>query len=148
MADPLISPRQMTFLRALAAMAWADGVLEPLEIATMTDQLVALFSQEGSNTAALRQQIQEFVTQHIPIAETLPRIQGPEDRELLLKLAYLVIHSSRRTPEEPLMNAEEARAYAFLVAAVGLPPEVVERVEREALANLNLLAYRAEVAAL
>ncbi|MBC8122986.1 MAG: TerB family tellurite resistance protein [Gemmatimonadaceae bacterium] len=141
---PLISPRQMNFLRALAAMAWVDGVLEPAEVATMSEQLVSLFRQDHDMTAELCAQVRAFVQQNIPLSETLPRVSDPQDRELLLKLAYLVIHVSRRTSDEPLVNEKEAGAYQNLVVQLDFNPETVRRLEQEA-SELSLEATLSEV---
>jgi alkanesulfonate monooxygenase SsuD/methylene tetrahydromethanopterin reductase-like flavin-dependent oxidoreductase (luciferase family) len=42
-----------------------------------------------------------------------------------------VINSSARTPSEDLINEEEAQAYIQLVSLLGLPDEVVQRIEQE-----------------
>ena len=56
--SPLITPRQMNFLRALTAMAWADGVLESAEVSMMTEHLVHLFTHSEDIPPMLQTQIQ------------------------------------------------------------------------------------------
>jgi hypothetical protein len=142
--NPLITPRQMNFLRAVAALAWADGVLEPQEVVTLTEQLVPLFR----HNEAIQAQIATFLTQNIPLIETLPRLTDPQERALLLKLAYIVIHVSRRHPNEPLVNLEETRAYQRLREQINLSPELITQIETEASTQLNLDGYVTEVAEL
>ncbi|WP_287130075.1 hypothetical protein [Candidatus Cyanaurora vandensis] len=143
--SPLITPRQMNFLRALTAMAWADGVLESAEVSMMTEHLVHLFTHSEDIPPMLQTQIQEFLHQNIPLAETLPRLQDPQERELLLKLAYIVIHVSRRAPGESCVNPEETQAYALLIQQLSLDPTTVQRVEQEAANSLSLEAVLGEI---
>jgi len=141
---PMISPRQMNFLRAVAAMAWADGVLEPQEVTTLADQLSPLFC--GDQAACdIHPQVAAFLTQNIPLSETLPRLKDEAERALLLKLAYIVIHVSRRHPDEPLVNEAEIAAYTRLRQDIGLSPAQIAQAETEAQAHLTLEGYLDEV---
>jgi hypothetical protein len=62
----------------------------------------------------------------------VPLLQSQAEREFVLRLGYEVISSSARTPEEALINPEEAAAYQHLVALLNLPSETVQRLEAEA----------------
>ena len=127
---PPISPRQMDILRAVAAMAWADGQLEPDEICLMLDEFAMLFSQSGTEQEQLKIRLSDYLGQNIPLEEVVPSIKSLEDRKMTLKLAYQVIQSSRRNPDEPLINLDEAAAYQRLVRMLALPAEVVSEVEQ------------------
>jgi hypothetical protein len=130
-APPLITPHQMSILRAATAMAWADGHLEPGEIAIMLDQFAVLFAKTESQQTALKLELAEYLGQNIPLEEVIPALTTESDRTLVLKLGYQVISSSRRTHEEPLINPEEAEAYQKLISLLGFSPEQVAAIEAE-----------------
>jgi len=109
---PPISPRQMDMLRAVAAMAWADGKLEPDEI-----------------RIDLKNRLKDYLDQNIPLEEVVPNIKSVEDRKMTLRLGYQVIQASRRNPDEPMINLDEAAAYQRLVRILDLPPDVVADIE-------------------
>ncbi|GAB4133741.1 MAG: hypothetical protein Fur0046_04800 [Cyanobacteria bacterium J069] len=134
---PSISPSQMTLLRVVAAMAWADGNLAEEEVDVMLDSFSGLFAADAPQKEELRQELRDYVMQNIPLGELIPKLQTIEERELVLRLGYAVINSSARTPDEELVNAEEAAVYQELVDLLGFAPETVKRVEEEAIADLQ-----------
>ncbi|MDX2255657.1 MAG: TerB family tellurite resistance protein [Pseudanabaenaceae cyanobacterium bins.39] len=128
---PPISPRQMDILRAVTAMAWADGTLEPDEIRLMLDEFAVLFAKDEDSRQSLKNRLTEYLSQNVPLEEIIPNIKKVEDREMVLKLGYQVIQSSRRNPNEPMINVDEAAAYQRLVRMLELPVETVAKIERE-----------------
>ncbi|PZU96327.1 MAG: branched-chain amino acid ABC transporter ATP-binding protein [Pseudanabaena sp.] len=126
---PPINPRQMDMLRAVSAMAWADGKLEPDEIRLMLDEFATLFAKSEADRASLKSSLKEYLTQNIPLEEVVPNIKSIEDRKMTLRLGYQVIQASRRNPDEPMVNLDEAAAYQRLVRILDLPPETVAEVE-------------------
>jgi hypothetical protein len=126
---PPISPRQMDILRAVTAMAWADGVLEPDEINLMLDEFALLFSSQTSpdQQERFKARLKEYLGQNLPLEEVIPQI-NPEDRKLVAQLAYQVINASRRRPEEPKINLEEAAAFQRLIRLLGLSDAEVEEI--------------------
>ncbi|MDG2615371.1 TerB family tellurite resistance protein [Thermoleptolyngbya sichuanensis A183] len=134
---PSISPSQMNLLRVVAAMAWADGNLAEEEVDVMLDSFSGLFAADAPQKEELRKELRDYVMQNIPLEELIPKLQTIEERELVLRLGYAVINSSARTPDEELVNAEEAEAYQRLVNLLGFAPETVKRVEEEAIADLS-----------
>ncbi|MBD2187716.1 tellurite resistance TerB family protein [Pseudanabaena mucicola] len=126
---PPISPRQMDMLRAVAAMAWADGKLEPDEIRLMLDEFAILFAKTETDRNNLKERLRDYLSQNIPLEEVIPNIESFEDRKMTLRLGYQVIQASRRDANEPLINLEEAAAYQRLVRILDLPPEVVQEIE-------------------
>lgn len=134
---PSISPSQMTLLRVVAAMAWADGNLAEEEVDVMLDSFSGLFAADAPQKEELRKELRDYVMQNIPLEELIPKLQTIEERELVLRLGYAVINSSARTPDEELVNDEEAEAYQRLVDLLGFAPETVKRVEEEAIADLS-----------
>ncbi|MGL5080553.1 MAG: TerB family tellurite resistance protein [Microcoleaceae cyanobacterium] len=129
---PSITPRQMTLLRVVTSMAWSDGHLAEEEIEVMLNKFSQLFVKE-TQQEQLRQELREYMIQNIPLEELIPKLETPEERELVLMLGYEVIKSSARTADEPNINAEEAAAYTRLVELVNLPDDVVQRVRDEIL---------------
>ncbi|MBW4465275.1 MAG: TerB family tellurite resistance protein [Pegethrix bostrychoides GSE-TBD4-15B] len=128
---PSITPRQMNLLRVVAAMAWSDGDLAPEEMAVMLDRFSGIFAVDAPQQAMLKQELQDYVMQNIPLEELTPKLQSIEEKELVLGLGYEVIGSSARTPEEEKINEEESVAYQKLVGLLGLPAETVQQIESE-----------------
>lgn len=58
-------------------------------------------------------------------------MKNSDEKEQVLKLSYEVILSSARYAYEPRINEDEAAAYQELIELLGLPPEVVSRIEAE-----------------
>jgi hypothetical protein len=122
----------MNILRIVTTMAWADGELAQEEVDVMLDRFSGLFSTDAPQQQQLRQELQDYMMQNIPLEELTPKLQGDEEKKIVLRLGYEVICSSSRTPEEEKINAEEAEAYQKLVNLLNLPPEVVKAVIAEA----------------
>lgn len=129
---PPITPRQMTLLRVVTAMAWSDGELATEEVDLMLDRFSRLFGTDNEQQQTLQQELRDYLMQNIPLAELIPQLDSQQERELVLKLGYEVIASSARTPDEPSINTEEAKAYQELVQLLNLPEDVVKRIETEA----------------
>ncbi len=128
-AMPSISPRQMNLLRVVAAMSWSDGELSPEESTLILDRFSQLFAQDQQQQARIRQELQDYVTQNIPLEEIVPKLQSDTEKFLVLQLGYAVIQASRRAPGEPLVNEDEKAAYAKLIDLLGIPPEQVTALE-------------------
>jgi len=128
---PSITPRQMNLLRVVAAMAWSDGHLATEEVEVMLDQFSGIFAVDAPQQAMLRQELQDYVMQNIPLEELTPKLQSPEEKALVLQLGYEVIGSSARAPGEETINEDESAAYQKLVGLLGLPPETVQQIEAE-----------------
>ena len=128
---PSITSHQMRILQIVAAIAWSDGYFAPEQADLILSRFSKLFSTEIEQKEELRQELQNYLTQDIPIEELVAEIESPEERELILKLSYEVIKVSSRTPNEPMINEEEAAAYKKLVKLLDLPAEVVKRLEAE-----------------
>ncbi len=128
---PAITPRQMNVLRAVTAMAWADGVLEPTEIEVMATKLAQMFG--GADAASLETTLREYCSQNVPLAEVVPLLKEPEDRRLVLKLGYLVIEASNNGQVIPV----ELKAFQELEQLLGLSADDIHAVSEEAKAELN-----------
>jgi hypothetical protein len=122
----------MNLMRVVASMAWSDGNLATEEVDLMLKYFSGLFAQNEEHQAALQKELRDYLMQNIPLEESVPLLQSQEEREFVLRLGYEVISSSARTPDEALINPEEADAYNRLVALLDLPPDTVQRLEAEA----------------
>jgi len=118
-------------------MSWSDGELSPEESNLILDRFSQLFAQDAAQQAQLRQELQAYVTQNIPLEELVPKLQTETEKFLVLQLGYAVIQASRRAPDEPLVNEEEKAAYAKLIDLLQLPPEQVAALEAEMDAQLH-----------
>lgn len=134
---PSISPRQLNLMRIVASMAWSDGNLATEELQLMLDRFSSLFSATAERQHQLREELESYLVQNLPLDELTPKLKTPEEKELVLRLGYEVIGASARTPEEAAINDEEAAAYQHLVNLLALPTETVTRIEAEAQAVLD-----------
>ena len=128
-SPPSISPQQMTLLRIVAAMAWADGHLASEEVDVAIENFSQIFAKHEDHKARLQEELREYLMQNLPLESLVPQLETEEERKLVLKLGYEVIASSARSPHEPTINAEEAMAYAKLVRLLGLSDDVVQEIE-------------------
>lgn len=125
---PPISPKQMNILRAVTAMAWADGVLEANEIAIMTAKLSEAFANTPAARNHLAEKIRSYFNQQIPLEEVLPKLPDPSDRRFILKLGYMVISASARNNTEPLVNDDELGAFQKLARMLELSDDAIHEV--------------------
>jgi hypothetical protein len=145
---PAITPFQMDILRVVTAMAWSDGELEPDEITVMLEQFAQLFATNDEDRRSLVQELRAYLDQNLPLDECLKRLRRQEDKQLVLRLSYQVIQASRRTPDEPMINLDEAVAYQKLVKLLDLPAANVEAIEAEVTGNLSMSDVAAKLQAL
>jgi len=134
---PGITPRQMNLLRAVTALAWSDGALEVAEVELLAQRLSQQFAADPGQRADLAQEIRQYLVQRVPLDEVLAQVGDEAEKRLILKLGYLVIAASARSPKEPRVNWEELEAFRQLVDKLQLPPEVVRQVSQEAEAELG-----------
>lgn len=137
MQPPPISPRQMNLMRVVLHMAWADDSLEQKEVDTMLERFSQLFATDPQQQKNLKEQLQEYFVQQIPLEEAVTKLTTEAEKEVALRLSYEVIKSSKRTPEENAINRAEGEAYQKLLSLLNLPESTVARAEKEATATLN-----------
>ena len=127
---PSIAPHQLQMLRIIAAMAWSDGYFAPEQVDLIVSKFSQIFSTNGQEQQ-LREELFNYLGQELELEDLVTEIDSPEEKQLILKLAYEVIKISSRTPNEPLINQEEASAYQELSELLKVPTEVVKRLEAE-----------------
>ncbi len=118
-------------------MAWSDGHLAQEEVDIMLAAFSTIFSKNTDRQHQLQDELKEYLLQNIPLDELVPRLESEEERQLVLKLGYQVIASSARNPDEPHINADEAKAYRQLVKLLDLPADVVTQMEDEVDTEIN-----------
>ena len=128
---PSITPRQMNLLRVAAYMAWSDGGLAEEEADVMLNRFCRIFAKGDKQHDALRQELQDYLMQNIPLDELVPKLQSQEEKELALRLGYEVISASARTPDEDAINQDEEVAYNKLMHLLALTPDVTNRIQSE-----------------
>ena len=142
MADPTpsaaLSPGQVTLLRIVCTVAWADGECSPAERELLAE-LVARH-QLGAGPMPLGEAgLEAFLAERLPVtalADLVGQLSSSEDRELALKLSYMMVRVGRRSPGEPSINAQERVAYRSLVELLGLGEERIREIEWAAEADL------------
>ncbi|ESA36919.1 tellurite resistance protein [Leptolyngbya sp. Heron Island J] len=129
---PSITPRQMNLLRIVLALAWADGNLAKEEADVMVTRLSQVFATNPEYQTAIKQELQGYLVQDIPLDELVPKLTTEAEKEFVLRLGYEVISASARTPDEDLINQDEQATYQQLVALLNLPAGTVQRIEQAA----------------
>jgi hypothetical protein len=118
-------------LRLLCCIAWSDGEVSAKERELLQSLAteVLLTEEEKSEAAA---EVSSLVTDTLglPAMDALiPLIQGHDEKQLAVKLAYMVIRISREEGESSPINAREKIAYRRLVEGLGLPEGEVQEAE-------------------
>lgn len=134
---PNITPRQMNLLRIVLALAWADGSLAKEEADVMLRNFSQVFASTSEEQEAVRQELQSYLVQDIPLEELVPNLTTEAEKEFVLRLGYEVISSSARTPDEDLINQDEQRIYQKLIELLDLPSATVQRIEQSAQSALG-----------
>ncbi len=134
---PSINPRQMNLLRIVLALAWADGNLAKEEADVMLSNFSQLFAATPKAQESVKQELQGYLVQDIPLEELVPNLATEAEKEFVLRLGYEVISASARTPEEELINQDERATYQQLVELLNLPPTTVQRIEQSAQTTLS-----------
>ncbi len=118
-------------LRLLCCIAWSDGEVSDKERELLQSLAteVLLTEEEKAEAAAEVSSLVED-TLGLPALEALiPLIQGHDQKQLALKLAYMVIRISREPGDSSTINAREKIAYRRLVEGLGLPDGEVQEAE-------------------
>ena len=121
---PSISTQQMIILRIAASMAWADNNFAPVQLDVILSRLGRQFATDSQHQDKLVQELQNYLSQNIPLEELVPKITSNSEKELVLKLSYEIIISNQ-------INQQEAVVYQKLLQLLDLPPEVVTQIEAE-----------------
>jgi uncharacterized tellurite resistance protein B-like protein len=125
--------RQLDLLRIVCCVAWADGEVSDQERQLLERLVAQYFPQpqeaEGDSILSAARQLAAWAQELSALEELVPRLTLQEDRLLALKLSYLMARIDRQAPEQPLINAQEKRAYRRLVELCALPEDDVRDAE-------------------
>lgn len=127
----------MNLLRIVLALAWADGNLAKEEADVMLVNFSKVFAATSAGQEAVKQELQGYLVQDIPLEELVPSLTTEAEKEFVLRLGYEVISASARTPDEDLINQDEQATYQRLVELLELPDSTVQRIEQSAQATLG-----------
>lgn len=118
-------------LRLLCCIAWSDGEVSVKErelLETLATQVLLTEEQKADAAAEVSSLVAE--TMGLPALDALiGQIEGHDQKQLALKLAYMVIRISREPGESSAINAREKIAYRRLVEGLGLPEGEVQEAE-------------------
>lgn len=109
--------REQVFIAALAAVAWADGVLHAREVVFFRQTLEELALPAAEEAEALRAVLFPCAPASIPVA-----MLSPGEQERLFAFAYLMARSDK------VIHDEELRVLRELAATAGFPWERAELV--------------------
>ena len=133
MAQPSdsISAGDLDLLRLLCCVAWCDGEVSPeerrlLEVLARRYFMADVSQSEAADTVA------EMVSGAMGVEvidELAPRFSTHDDKQLALKLAYMVIRVGRNVGDTSLINDREKLAYRRLVEGLGLSESEVQETE-------------------
>lgn len=127
---PSITADQMTILRIAAAMAWADRNFASVQQDVILSRLSRYFAPDPDYQDELKQELRDYLAKEIPLEEMVPLLKSQEEKELVLKLSYEIISSNP-------INEKEAVVYQHLINLLGLPDDVVNRLQTEVTASMN-----------
>lgn len=128
--DPL-PDTDLDLLRILCTVAWADGDFAPEERDLLQRLVERYFLPEAGDSAAgeLIGRLAAEATRAETLDAVVPRLKTEENRELALKLAYMVIRVGRRPGDDDSINPAEKRTYRRLVELLELSDGQIREVE-------------------
>jgi hypothetical protein len=133
---------ELPLLRIVCAVAWCDGEFSDGEQRLLND-LVARYLSPVDGEAPSAQVVERIASRSasLELLDTLPQLlPSPEDRQLAVKLAYMMVRVSRGPGDTADINPREKQAYRRLVEAAGLEPGEVEATEWAAESELKQLS--------
>ena len=133
-----LTSAQAALLRIVCTVAWADGECSTAERELLAEQVATLLNGD-SPTGLGEAQLETFLAERLPVAgldALVDQLPGSDDRQLALKLSYMMVRVGLRSPGEPSINAQERVAYRQLVELLGLEDARIQEIEWAAEADL------------
>jgi len=133
MAQPSdsISSGDLDLLRLLCCLAWSDGEVAPEE-RRLLEVLARRYFMADVALPDAADAVAEMVSGAMGVElidELAPRFTSHDDKQLALKLSYMVIRVGRNLGDTSSINERERQAYRRLVEGLGLPQGEVEEAE-------------------
>ena len=133
MANPADSDQQrpLDLLKIACCVAWSDGDVCVEEKQLLDDLVFRYFPLEvgDSSLEAATSQLTAWAMDLSALDEVIPRLNSEEDKLLAVKFAYMVARVGQNPGDRSAINADEKKAYRYLVAALGMGERQVEEVE-------------------
>ena len=129
MLDPNAS--DLDLLRLVCAVAWCDGDFSDDE-RRLLSRLVARYLSPPDGTGPSPAAVDGIASQaaSLELLDTLPQaLQTPEDRQLAVKLAYMMVRVGRAPGDVQPINPQEKQAYRRLVDGLGLSEDELKAIE-------------------
>jgi hypothetical protein len=129
MLDPNAS--DLDLLRLVCAVAWCDGDFSDDE-RRLLSRLVARYLSPPDGTGPSPAAVDGIASQaaSLELLDTLPQaLQTPEDRQLAVKLAYMMVRVGRAPGDGQAINPQEKQAYRRLVDGLGLSEDELKAIE-------------------
>ncbi len=133
-----LTPAQAALLRIVCTVAWADGECSRAERELLAEQVANHLLGDNPDSLA-EAQLETFLAERLPVAgldDLVTQLPGSDDRQLALKLSYMMVRVGRRSTAEPSINAQERVAYRHLVELLGLEDARIQEIEWAAEADL------------
>ena len=133
-----LTPAQAALLRIVCTVAWADGECSRAERELLAEQVANHLLGDNPDSLA-EAQLETFLAERLPVAgldDLVTQLPGSDDRQLALKLSYMMVRVGRRSAAEPSINAQERVAYRHLVELLGLEDARIQEIEWAAEADL------------
>lgn len=127
-----LRPEEFNILQIVATMAWADGEVASEERDALFSMLSKLFAETEAEAESLYLILQNQAYAPGVLAELVAKLTSADDRELALKLSYMVIQASDSSPSQATdtpINPKERAAYRQLVELLNLPEDSIEKTE-------------------
>ncbi len=122
---------ELDLLRIVCTVAWSDGDFSEEEH-QLLGRLVERYLSPPDGVGPGTDAVETIAGRAAPLEllDTLPRgLPSPEDRQLALKLAYMMVRIGRAPGDAEPINPREKKAYRRLVEALALPTPEVEATE-------------------
>ncbi|MDM7951616.1 MAG: hypothetical protein QUV07_00125 [Cyanobium sp. CZS 25K] len=133
-----LTPAQAALLRIVCTVAWADGECSAAERELLAEQVARHLHGAIPNVLG-EAELEAFLAERLPVAdleELVAQLVSADDRQLALKLSYMMVRVGRRSPSESSINAQERVAYRHLVELLGLGDAKIREIEWAAEADL------------
>lgn len=120
----------LALLRIVCAVAWSDGQFSEEERALLR-RLMHRYGGDGLPAGRGAEGLPRPPVEEIPgaLADLVKELGSEEDRELALKLSYMMIRCGRSGPEDSGIKEPEKVTYRRLVELLGLPEARIEQIE-------------------
>ena len=129
--EPEAGASERDLLRIVCAVAWCDGDFSDDE-RRLLGRLVAryLSPPDGAGPSPAAVEVIASRAASLELLDTLPQaLQSPEDRQLAVKLAYMMVRVGRAPGDVQAINPQEKQADRRLVDGLGLSEDELKACE-------------------